>query len=106
VLTAGFERDVAVDGGTVSVRVEGRYSGKQFFDPFNYADLEQDAYTLINAFINYSRNSWKVGLYSRNLADKAYLNYAANVAAGGATTTDYAFGTPRTFGVRAEMTMH
>jgi iron complex outermembrane receptor protein len=105
-LAAGFEHDWAAANGTVTLRLDGRYTGKQFFDPFNFGDSEQDAYTLINANLSYSRDNWKIGLYGRNLADKDYLNYATEFTAGGASLYNYSFGAPRVIGARFELHMH
>ncbi len=100
--TAGFDHIFNVASGNVDFRIEGRYTTKQYFDAFNFADTEQPGYMLLNSYITYKRDTWSVGLYGRNLANKVYLNYGQEQATGGATQYNYSFGAPRVFGVRFE----
>ena len=102
VVSAGFDHVWDVLAGAVDWRIEGRYTGKQYFDPFNYADTTQQAYTLLNSYLNYKRDRWSAGIYGRNLTNKAYLNYGQEFATGGATQYSYSYGAPRVFGVRFE----
>jgi iron complex outermembrane receptor protein len=101
-VSLGFEHDWAVRSGVVGFRVEGRYIGKQYFDPFDYADAAQDAYTTYNAYVNYKRGNVSVGVYGRNLANKAYLNSGLEFTPGGSHTYQYSYGAPRVFGLRIE----
>jgi iron complex outermembrane recepter protein len=100
VVSAGFDHVWTMSSGNVDARIEGRYTGKIYFDPFNYNDTTQPAYTLLNAYLSYKRDNWSVGLYGRNLTNKTYLNYAAEVSTGGAAEYDYSYGDPRVFGIR------
>jgi iron complex outermembrane receptor protein len=100
VVSAGFDHVWNTSSGDVDARIEGRYTGKIYFDPFNYNDTTQSAYTLLNAYVSYKRDNWSVGFYGRNLTNKTYLNYAAETTTGGASEYDYSYGDPRVFGVR------
>jgi iron complex outermembrane recepter protein len=102
VVSAGFDHVWNVASGAVDFRLEGRYTAKQYFDPFNYNDTEQPAYTLLNSYLSYGRDTWKIGLYGRNLTNKGYLNYAQEFTTGGAQQYSYSYGAPRVFGVRLE----
>ena len=104
-LSGGFQHDWAVSGGNLNFRVEARYTSKQYFDPFNYGDQAQEAYTLTNAYVTYKRDNWQVGLFGRNLGDKDYLNYGVEQTTGGAHQYNYSYGAPRTYGMRFEISM-
>jgi iron complex outermembrane recepter protein len=100
VISAGFDHVWNVSPGDIDARIEGRYTGKVYFDPFNYNDTTQPSYTLLNAYLSYKRDNWSVGFYGRNLANKTYFNYAQEVTTGGAAQYNYSYGDPRVFGVR------
>lgn len=102
VVSAGFDHIWNLQSGAIDFRVEGRYTSKIFYDPFNYADTTQDGYSLLNSFVTYRRATWSVGMYGRNLTNKAYLNYAQEQSTGGATQYNYSYGSPRVYGVRFE----
>lgn len=102
VLSAGAEHVWDLSPGDIDLRVEGRYTSKIYFDPFNYADTTEGGYTLFNAYLTYKRDNWSIGAYGRNLANRAYLIYAQEQTSGGAEEYDYAYGSPRVFGVRFE----
>jgi iron complex outermembrane receptor protein len=102
VISAGLDHVWHADPADIDLRVEGRYTAKVYFDPFNYADTTQPGYALFNAYLNYKRDNWSIGLYGRNLANKTYLNYAQETTTGGAAEYDYSYGDPRVYGVRFE----
>jgi iron complex outermembrane receptor protein len=102
VISAGLDHVWHADPADIDLRVEGRYTAKIYFDPFNYADTTQPGFALLNAYLNYKRDNWSVGLYGRNLANKTYLNYAQETTTGGAAEYDYSYGDPRVFGIRFE----
>ena len=102
VISAAFDHIWHVEPADIDMRVEARYTGKVYFDPFNYGDTTQSAFTLFNAYVSYKRDNWSVGFYGRNLTNKTYLNYAQEVSTGGAAEYDYSYGDPRVFGVRFE----
>jgi iron complex outermembrane receptor protein len=102
VISAGIERTIPIAPADLNVRLEGRYTSKIYFDPFNHADTTQGGYPLINAYVNYKRDNWTVGLFGRNLNNRTYFNYAQEQTTGGAAEYDYSYGEPRVFGVRFE----
>lgn len=104
-VAGGFEHNWGIGSGDLNFRIEARYTAKQYFDPFNYGDSEQPAYTLTNAYLNYKHDNWKVGLFGRNLGDKDYLTFGAEQTTGGAHQYNYSYGSPRTYGVRFEIAM-
>jgi iron complex outermembrane receptor protein len=86
----------------VNFRLEAKYEGKQFFDSFNFNDSEQGGYALVNTYLGYSQEKWRVNLFGRNLADRTYLVDGIEFTIGGAHMYQYSFGAPRTFGVHFE----
>ena len=85
---------------TLTMRLEGRYSTKEYFTAFDFADETQEAYTVANAFITYDHDNWQVSLFARNFTNKTYLTYAAENAGG--EDYYYAYGAPRTVGLRVQ----
>jgi iron complex outermembrane receptor protein len=71
-------------------RGEWRYLGNQYFDLAN--QLEQEAYSLLNARVGLSSRRWELFLWGRNLEDKKYIDYAYNFGAA-------RLGNPRTYGI-------
>lgn len=74
--TVAAELDLPLRDGahTVSLRGEWRVIGKQYFDLVN--NISQDSYHLLNARAAVQLRDWTVALWGRNLANKAYLQFA------------------------------
>jgi outer membrane receptor protein involved in Fe transport len=53
---------------------------------------------LANASLDVARDTWKVGLWVRNLTNKLYLVEAQEQY--GFNSYEYGFGAPRTYGIR------
>ena len=83
---------------TLSLRVEERYSTKEYLTAFDFPDETQPAFSIANAFLTYSHNNWQVSAFARNFTNTTYLNFAAENAGG--ADYYYAYGAPRTFGMR------
>jgi iron complex outermembrane receptor protein len=83
---------------TLSLRLEGRYSTKEYLTAFDFPDETQQAFTIANAFLTYSHSNWQVSVFARNFTDTTYINFAQENAGG--ADYYYAYGAPRTFGVR------
>jgi iron complex outermembrane receptor protein len=98
--SAGLETTLALGAvGTVTLRGEGRYQSRVWFDQFNARHVDQGGYTLLNVFatVRDARDHWRCALYARNLTDRLYKQ---SVLHGTALfgTLDF-FGAPRTYGV-------
>jgi hypothetical protein len=78
----------------------GKYTSKQYFDPFNFADTTQAAHTVGNAYLNYTAAKYSFGLYARNFTNRLYFTGAAESSGFGEGEYAYSFGAPRTLGVR------
>ena len=80
--------------------VEGK--GSYYFS--NRHNEKSDAYTLVNASLEYTDGSWSVVAWARNIADTEYYtrgfgSFGNNPAHGYKTELYTQLGTPRTFGV-------
>jgi iron complex outermembrane receptor protein len=103
-ISAAFEHAWnAFDGGKINLRLEGKYTSKQYFDSFNFSDTEQGAYAIGNAYLDYGHDNWLFGLYARNFTNTTYLTFGAEATGGGDAEYEYAYGAPRTFGVRFQV---
>lgn len=71
-------------------RGEWRYLGNQYFDLAN--QLEQKAYSLFNARLGISTKKCDVFLWSSNIANKKYVDYAYDFGAAH-------LGNPQTYGI-------
>ena len=91
------------EGLSVTGRVEGKYQTKQYYEPFNYGSATQDAYGVVNAYLDFVRDNWRISLWGRNLADEVYLLSAQEFYTIG--TYQYSYGPPRTYGVRFEVSL-
>jgi iron complex outermembrane receptor protein len=96
---AGLQYELPVGGRTLTLRGEARYQGHLWFDQFNSPRVEQDAYTVTNAFatLESADRSWHVRLYGRNLTDRLYKQSV--VRATSVVGTLNFWGAPRTYGV-------
>lgn len=84
----------------VQLHYDGNYISKQYFEPFNDNRLDQPAYTIHNARINFSfeDEAHKVGLYVKNLTDEEYATYSVDLTADW-NGLFFFRGAPRTFGI-------
>ena len=71
-------------------RAEWKYLGDQYFDLAN--QIKQSGYSIINARAGVSLKNYSVSIWSNNLGDKHYLDYAYDFGA-------VHLGNPNTFGV-------
>ncbi|MGV8878792.1 MAG: TonB-dependent receptor [Sphingobacteriaceae bacterium] len=72
------------------LRSEWRYLGNQYFDLAN--QLEQKAYSLFNARLGVATAKFDIFLWSSNIANKRYVDYAYNFGAAH-------LGNPQTYGI-------
>lgn len=101
--TASLDHDFQVGSGTLTARIDGKYSSSYNFSVFNNPDTQQRGYALANASLVYEPDDglWRVQLYVRNIFDKTVLANATQNFLVSANT--YQLQAPRTFGVRASV---
>jgi iron complex outermembrane receptor protein len=85
--------------GNLTWRGEAKYQSHIWFDQFNSADVEEDDYVLLNAFVTFESadERWRVQAYGRNLTDKLYRQSVIR-ATSLIGTLDF-WGAPRTYGL-------
>jgi iron complex outermembrane receptor protein len=100
VFDAGFEHTFDFEWGSVTGRIDGKYSSHYYFSVFNQADTRSGSYFLGNLSATYVPpvGNWKVELYVRNFTDAAVLSYAARNYVSYYDTYEYA--PPMTMGAR------
>lgn len=79
-------------------RVDWNYRSEVFFEPQNSERLSGSGRGLVNARIGLLADNWEVFLWSNNLLDKTYVNFADDRSSILVNTTA-AYGAPRTFGL-------
>jgi len=105
--TASYEHNWTVRAdGRLNLRLEGKYSATQYFSPFDYPDSAQPAYGTMNAYLTYLQNNWQIGIWGRNLTNTTYLISGGEGTGGGNAVFTYAFGDPRTVGIRLQANIH
>lgn len=97
--TSGIEEKLQLASGSLTARLEGKYSSSFYYSVFNTNDTISHPYLVGNFSLTYTpvKGSWTVGAYARNFTDKVVLSNASENFAAGKNT--YQFQPPRTFGV-------
>ncbi|RVU07189.1 TonB-dependent receptor [Novosphingobium umbonatum] len=101
--TFGAERMIDLGVGSLTPRIDGKYSSDFYYDVFNDADTRSKAYVTGNLSVNFkpAHGGWQIDAYVRNFTDKVVLaNAARNFVA---LKNTYQFQAPRTFGIRASV---
>lgn len=87
-------------GGTLALQADGKYEAAQYFTTFNAPVDFVPSRFIANARASYTRktesHSFEVALFARNLSDKLYMLYGADVSALG--FQQYTLAPPRVFG--------
>jgi iron complex outermembrane receptor protein len=88
--------------GTLKASLSTTYKSSYYTDFFNYHDTQQEAYTQSDVSLEYKPQSRNFGVqaFVRNLEDKRPLVYGSYISAGPDDILNWAFGTPRLYGVR------
>ncbi|RIK92375.1 MAG: hypothetical protein DCC73_13345 [Proteobacteria bacterium] len=85
--------------GRLTLRGEARYQSHIWFDQFNSENVEEDNYTLLNAFLTFESQDerWRAQIYGRNLTDKLYRQNV--IRATSIIGTLDIWSAPRTYGL-------
>jgi iron complex outermembrane recepter protein len=99
--TAGIEHSWELSNqGTLTAQAQTSFRTAQYFSNYNFEDSRQGAYELTDAYLQYTSpgDRYEVQAYGRNLANTDYLTFA--LEDGTARAYKYAFGAPRTVGIK------
>ncbi|MEO7656662.1 MAG: TonB-dependent receptor [Sphingomicrobium sp.] len=106
VLTLGYNHVFELgSAGSLTASAFTKYKSKYFLDFYNYNDSKQKGYMQTDASLEWkSRNGHhSVQAFVRNIQDKRPLVYSTYIAAGNDDIYNWAFGAPRTYGVRLSL---
>jgi iron complex outermembrane receptor protein len=84
-------------GNEMSVQLDSRYTGKQYFDLGNNPIATENGSAVTNASIGLSSERWRATAWVKNLTNREYRMYAIPVTSLGFTQQMY--GPPRWYGV-------
>ena len=107
-------RMFVVAGGTVSLAPAASYSSHQYFSPFNSinavgstqdnSELQQPAFTRVNASLAWSTDRITIRAWANNLFDARTLGYGLDLRGAGFPYNFLVPEAPRTYGLSARVT--
>ncbi len=103
VITAGYDHVFDFgSAGTVTASAYTTFKSSYYTDFYNYRDGQQKAFTQTDLSLLYKPENEKFSLmaFVKNLENERPLTYGSFVSAGPDDIYNWAFGTPRTYGVR------
>jgi len=99
-VASGLQYTIETPAGKFTLRGEGNWVGRTFFNPFHRLDISQKPYAKFNAFLNYESPTgrWTAALFVRNITKQNSLSFAYTISPlfGGGIMG--AYDPPRTFG--------
>ena len=102
-VSAALEYRIDLGGsGSVTPRIDGKYSSDYYFDVFNDADTRQSSYATGNASLTWRSANEKLqfAVFVRNFTDKTVFASAQRNFSATPIINAYQFQAPRTFGAR------
>jgi iron complex outermembrane receptor protein len=91
---------IVTASGELVPRVTVNWTDDQYMSQYNHSYVAQDAYALVNLFLDYkSDSSWLASLYVKNVADKLYTVAENQTSLFIGNQIFGQFGAPRTYGV-------
>lgn len=99
----GLSWEGSVGAGTLGIRGDYAYKGKQYFTQFNRETVSQDGYGLLNLRATYTGadERWSITAWVDNLTDEEYFSTVleSGVPPPGTLVAQAIIGAPRTVGV-------
>ena len=102
-MTGGLEyRFDMANGGTLTPRVDGKYSSSYYYSVFNDPDTQQKSFATGNAQLTYAPPGERLQFvaFVRNFTDKAVFANAARNFTASPSINVFEFQPPRTYGLR------
>ena len=91
---------IVTASGELVPRVTVNWTDDQYMSQYNHSYVAQDAYALVNLFLDYKSDSgWLASLYVKNVADKLYTVAENQTSLFIGNQIFGQFGAPRTYGV-------
>jgi iron complex outermembrane recepter protein len=109
---AGLDWNImSVGGGQVTFSPSANYVSRQFFSPFNDTnavgspqdnlELQQGAYTKVQASLSWTRDKLQIRAWSDNLFNREVYSYGLDLRGAGFPYNFLVPSTPRTYGLNA-----
>jgi iron complex outermembrane recepter protein len=102
---------VSVGGGQLTFSPSANYVSRQFFSPFNdsnavgspqdNSELQQGAYTKVDASLSWTRDKLQIRAWSDNLFNREVFSYGLDLRGAGFPYNFLVPSTPRTYGLNA-----
>jgi iron complex outermembrane recepter protein len=102
---------VSVGGGQLTFSPSANYVSRQFFSPFNdsnavgspqdNSELQQGAYTKVDASLSWTRDKLQIRAWSDNLFNREVYSYGLDLRGAGFPYNFLVPSTPRTYGLNA-----
>lgn len=103
-LTAAFEHDWKLAGGTLAARIQTKWQDGMYFDFYNFADSYQSGYTRTDAHVSYTtaNERYQFDAFVQNIENSLVLSdesesYAPPLTMPG--TYNFDFLAPRIYGI-------
>ena len=106
ILSAGLDHTFQLGGaGTLTASIDATYKTSYFTDFYNYIDGRQKSLTQADATLDYKPQdgNYSVQAFAKNIGNKRPLTYGSFVSAGPDDIFNWAFGAPRTYGLRVNV---
>lgn len=106
VFNAALEQDFAFSEGTITARIDGKYSSATIFENVGNPDTTQPAYGMGNASLNYRSDDgvWRAQVFVRNFTNEVVYSRANRTQLPNTNPpvrlNQYQFQPPRTFGAQ------
>jgi iron complex outermembrane receptor protein len=96
----GVQYAMNFSAGELIARVDWSYTNDHYKDALNFPELQQDAFSLFDAFLTYvsPQGNWEASVFGKNISDEIYIvSGFANGLTQGRTTAN--LGRPREWGL-------
>ena len=103
IITAGIDHTFQLGGaGSLTARADTTFKSSYFTDFYNYRDGTQAAFTQSDLSLEYqsANKMYSVIGFVKNLENNRPLTYGSFISAGPDDVFNWAFGAPRTYGIR------
>ena len=104
-LNVGAQYEIAMDGFTLTPRIEMVHRSRIYYSNFQHRQTSQDPYTTLNGRVTFMtyEGGWYGALFVKNATDEQYLENVNETPGGGAGAF---YGEPRTWGLEITKTFN
>lgn len=101
-LIGGYDHTFDLGAGGLNIGIQTMFKSDYYLTPFNLAMDKQKAFTKTDLNISYTGagSKWDIGAYIQNLEDNRIITYSS-FNGSNINIYNWAFGSPRLFGIQA-----